>query len=79
MPLPLLAVLGLGGAAFLGLGAHVTANDTNLCAKNIVRMAQEKYEAEYADWKRKMRLCRNLYGNLACQKKRPLKKLCRIL
>ena len=48
MPLPLLAVLGLGGAAFLGLGAHVTANDTNLCAKNIVRMAQEKYEAEYA-------------------------------
>ena len=48
MPLPLLAVLGLGGAALLGLGAHVTANDTNLCAKNIVRMAQEKYEAEYA-------------------------------
>ncbi len=53
MPLPLLAVLGLGGAAFLGLGAHVNANDTNLCAKNIVRMAQEKYEEEYARLEKK--------------------------
>lgn len=74
MPLPLLAVLGLGGAAFLGLGAHVTANDTNLCAKNIVRMAQEKYEAEYARLEKKNASMQESLRKLGMSKETAIKK-----
>lgn len=74
MPLPLLAVLGLGGAALLGLGAHVTANDTNLCAKNIVRMAQKKYEAEYARLEKKNASMQESLRKLGMSKETAIKK-----